>query len=192
MVFRHLDFDLRPGEVLLLRGPNGSGKSSLLRLMAGLLVPAAGELSWGGAPIATEPERHRRRLAFLGHLDALKPALTVAENLSFWCGPAAVAPALAALGIASLSRLPARLLSAGQRRRLALARIVARAAPLWLLDEPTNALDDEAEAMFAAALAAHRAQGGMAAIALHGGRAPPEANVLALGAAIHPEGSAAA
>jgi len=100
--------------------------------------------------------------------------------------------ALAALGIASLSRLPARLLSAGQRRRLALARIVARAAPLWLLDEPTNALDDEAEAMFAAALAAHRAEGGMAAIALHGGRAPPEANVLALGAVINPEGSAAA
>jgi heme exporter protein A len=192
MVFRHLDFDLRPGGVLLLRGPNGSGKSSLLRMMSGLLPPAAGELSWGGAPIAAEPERHRRRLAFLGHLDALKPALTVAENLGFWCGPAAVAPALAALGIASLSRLPARLLSAGQRRRLALARIVARAAPLWLLDEPTNALDDEAEAMFAAALAAHRAAGGMAAIALHGGRAPPEANVLALGAVINPEGSAAA
>ena len=116
----------------------------------------------------------------LGHLDALKPALTAAENLAFWCGPAAVAPALAALGIAHLAGLPARLLSAGQRRRLALARIVARQAPLWLLDEPTNALDAEAEAMFAAALAAHRAKGGMAAIALHGADAPPEAALLSL------------
>ena len=106
--------------------------------------------------------------------------MTAAENLAFWCGPAAVTPALAALGIAHLAGLPARLLSAGQRRRLALARIVARRAPLWLLDEPTNALDAEAEAMFAAALAAHRARGGMAAIALHGGNTPPEATVLPL------------
>jgi len=180
LVFRGLDFDLAPGGVLLLRGPNGSGKSSLLRLMAGLLRPAAGQLLWAGAPFEEEPERHRRRLAFLGHLDAVKPALTVAENLGFWCGRAAVEPGLAALGIGHLAGLPARLLSAGQRRRLALARIVGRQAPLWLLDEPTNALDAEAEAMFAAALAAHRAEGGMAAIALHGGDAPPEASVLSL------------
>jgi heme exporter protein A len=180
LVFRHLDFALSPGGLLLLRGPNGSGKSSLLRLMAGLLQPAAGELRWGGQPVAAEPERHRRRLAFLGHLDAIKPALSVAENLGFWCGGAAVQPALAALGIAALAPLPARFLSAGQRRRLALARIVASPAPLWLLDEPTNALDDAAEALFAAALAAHRARGGMAAIALHGEAAAPAAAVLAL------------
>ena len=179
MVFRHVSFALSPGGVLLLRGPNGSGKSSLLRLMAGLLRPAAGELRWDGQPIEEDPEGHRRRLAFLGHLDAIKPALSVAENLGFWCGDGAVESALAALGIASLAPLPARFLSAGQRRRLALARIVASGAPLWLLDEPTNALDDEAEAMFAAALAAHRGLGGMAAIALHGGEAPPEAQLLA-------------
>ena len=180
VVFRHLGFALRPGGVLLLRGPNGSGKSSLLRLMAGLLRPAAGELRWDGQRIEAEAEDHRRQLAFLGHLDAIKPALRVAENLGFWCGAGAVEPALAALGIASLAPLSARFLSAGQRRRLALARIVASAAPLWLLDEPTNALDDEAEAMFAAALASHRARGGMAAIALHGGHEPPQAEVLAL------------
>lgn len=180
LIFRHLDFDIRPGGVLLLRGPNGSGKSSLLRLMAGLLRPVEGALCWDGAPVAAGPDLHRRRLAFLSHLDALKPALTAAENLGFWRGPGPVARALGALGIEALASLPARLLSAGQRRRLALARIVASAAPLWLLDEPTNALDEDAEAMFAAALARHRAQGGMAAIALHGGRAPPEADVLTL------------
>ena len=179
LVFRGLDFDVEPGGVLLLRGPNGSGKSSLLRLMSGLLRPAEGEIRWAGAPIGAEPELHRRRLAFLGHLDAVKPALTAAENLRFWCGPAA-APALGALGLDHLAELPARLLSAGQRRRLALARVVARQAPLWLLDEPGNGLDTEAESLFAAALAAHRAGGGMAVIALHGGAAPPGAIVLAL------------
>ena len=181
MVFARLDFSLRPGELLLLRGANGSGKSSLLRLMAGLLKPVEGELTWDGLSIAQEPELHHRRLAFLGHLDALKPALTATENLAFWCGAAAVGPALAALGNERLARLPARSLSAGQRRRLALARIFASQAPLWLLDEPTNGLDAEAEAMFAAVLARHRAKGGMAAIALHGDNLPPGAAVLALG-----------
>jgi heme exporter protein A len=179
-VFAELDFDLVPGGVLLLRGPNGSGKSSLLRVMSGLLRPAAGALAWDGVSIDSDPERHRRRLAFLGHLDAVKPALTAAENLAFWCGPAAVERALDCFGIARLARLPARLLSAGQRRRLALGRVVGGPAPLWLLDEPTNGLDSEAEAMFAAALAAHRASGGMAVMALHGGTVPPGATVLSL------------
>jgi heme exporter protein A len=182
VIFRALDFALEPGGALLLRGPNGSGKSSLLRLMAGLLRPAGGTITWGSAPLADDPERHRRRLAFLGHLDAVKPALTAAENLGFWCGRAAADAALTRLGIAHLAGLPARLLSAGQRRRLALARVVARGAPLWLLDEPTNALDTEAAAMFAAALAAHRAAGGMAVIALHGTDSPPASQVLFLGA----------
>ncbi|MFI4998071.1 MAG: heme ABC exporter ATP-binding protein CcmA, partial [Hyphomicrobiales bacterium] len=123
LVFEGLDFALEPGGALLLRGPNGSGKSSLLRLMAGLLQPVEGAFSWGDGPIAPEPERHRRRLAFLGHLDAVKPALTVAENLRFWCGAGAVERGLEAFGIAALARIPARLLSAGQRRRLALARV---------------------------------------------------------------------
>lgn len=180
MVFETLDFTLKPGGVLLLRGPNGSGKSSLLRLMAGLLRPAAGILSWAGGPIAAEPERHRRRLAFLGHLDAVKPALTVTENLRFWCGVRAAETGLEAFGIAGLARLPARLLSAGQRRRLALARVAGSGAPLWLLDEPANALDAEALGLFARALARHRAGGGLAVIALHGESEPPGAVSLDL------------
>jgi heme exporter protein A len=177
-VFEGLDFALAPGGVLLLRGPNGSGKSSLLRIMAGLLQPVAGALAWAGAP--TEPERHRRRLAFLGHLDAVKPALTVAENLRFWCGADAVTTGLEAFAIAALAPLPARLLSAGQRRRLALARVAAGDAPLWLLDEPANGLDAEAQGLFAHALARHRAGGGLAVIALHGESAPPGAASLDL------------
>jgi heme exporter protein A len=179
-VFEGLDFALGPGDVLLLRGPNGSGKSSLLRLMAGLLQPVAGTFSWAGLGIAAEPERHRRRLAFLGHLDAVKPGLTVAENLRFWCGTSAVGDGLEAFGIADLARLPARLLSAGQLRRLALARIAVCGAPLWLLDEPGNALDAEAEGLFATALGRHRAAGGLAVIALHGEAAPPAAATLDL------------
>jgi heme exporter protein A len=178
LVFEGLDFALKPGDVLLLRGPNGSGKSTLLRLMAGLLQPVAGVFSWAGVP--TEPERHRRRLAFLGHLDAVKPGLTAAENLRFWCGAGAVEKGLEAFGIGALARLPARLLSAGQRRRLALARIAGSAAPLWLLDEPGNALDAEAQGLFAATLARHRSVGGLAVIALHGEGAPPGAVALDL------------
>ena len=180
MVFEGLDFAMEPGSVLLLRGPNGSGKSSLLRVMAGLLHPVAGALSWAGGPVAAEPERHRRRLAFLGHLDAVKPGLTVAENLGFWCGAGAVESGLEAFAITALARLPARLLSAGQRRRLALARVAGSGAPLWLLDEPANALDAEAQALFAKALARHRAGGGLAAIALHGETSPPGATTLDL------------
>ncbi len=182
MIFARLDFSLAPGALLLLRGANGSGKSTLLRLMAGLLRPAEGELTWNRQAIANEPDQHRRRLAFLGHLDALKGPLTAAENIAFWCGADAVAPALGAFGIGRMAHLPTRSLSAGQRRRVALARVLASAAPLWLLDEPTNALDAEAEAMFADILARHRAKGGMAAIALHGESASPDAAVLNLGA----------
>ncbi len=178
LVFAHLDFLLAPGGLLLLRGPNGSGKSSLLRLMAGLLRPAQGRLSWDGAAI--EAESHRRRIAFLGHLDALKPALSAAENLAFWCGEAAVPAALGAYGIEHLARRPARFLSLGQRRRLALARIAASPATLWLLDEPGNGLDDEAQGMFRRMLARHRQSGGMAAIALHGGSDLPDALTLDL------------
>jgi heme exporter protein A len=180
LVFTGLDFSLVPGGLLLLRGPNGSGKSSLLRVMAGLLQPAEGSLSWDGAAIGRDPDGHRRRLAFLSHLDALKPALSTTENLAFWCGHEAVQPALSAWGIDHLARRQVRLLSQGQRRRLALARILASKAMLWLLDEPTNALDDEAVTIFSQCLAAHRAAGGMAVIALHGENDLPGAALLDL------------
>jgi len=189
-VFAGLGFALRPGEALVLVGPNGSGKSSLLRCMAGLLRPAGGELSWDGVAVDEDPEAHRGRLHYVGHQDAVKAPLSVEENLYFWAGlrgtPAAgaarvdAARALAGFGIAHLARLPARLLSAGQRRRLALARLLAAPAPLWLLDEPAAALDDTALGLFEAAAAAHRADGGAVVLSAHAGFRLPAAATLSL------------
>ncbi|HEX2114080.1 MAG TPA: heme ABC exporter ATP-binding protein CcmA, partial [Alphaproteobacteria bacterium] len=143
LVFENLSFRARPGEALLLMGPNGSGKSSLLRLMAGLLAPASGRLLWGGSAIIDDPDSHRARLHYIGHLDALKPALTVSENLAFYAAlrgrPAdadTLGSAISAFHLDKLADTPARFLSQGQRRRTALARVLAAPAALWLLDEP--------------------------------------------------------
>jgi heme exporter protein A len=172
-VFAGLDFDLPAGGALLLTGPNGSGKSSLLRLMAGLLRPSAGQLTWDGADIAQDPEAHRARLRYLGHLDAVKPVLSLRENLAFAAGlhgPVAEAElqnGLAAFALETLAGLPGRVLSAGQRRRLALARLAVSPGTLWLLDEPTVGLDTASQAKLARLMAAHRAQGGRVAAATH-------------------------
>ena len=166
LVFSGVDFSLTKGAALLLVGPNGSGKSTLLRLLAGLLPPAAGALTWRDDDIRADLASHARRLAYLGHQDAIKPALTVRANL----GPASRAVALASLdrlGLAALADLPARLLSAGQRRRLALARLCRTPKPLWLLDEPTLGLDDASVTKLGAVIAAHRAAGGMVVAATH-------------------------
>ncbi|CAN0477398.1 unnamed protein product, partial [Discosporangium mesarthrocarpum] len=149
IVFAGLDFAVSPGAALILSGPNGSGKSSLLRLMAGIARPAAGEIHWQGAPVSDDPERFFAYMHYVGHRDAVKPALTVRENLAFHAAlrtgtaetQAKIEPALESVGLAALADLPARMLSAGQTRRLTLARILATPAPLWLLDEPTIALD---------------------------------------------------
>ena len=172
MVFRGVGFALGPGEALALRGPNGSGKSSLLRILAGLLPPTAGTLRWDGADIAADRDAHRARTGYLGMLDALKPALTVAETLRFHAAlagadPDAVARALIAMDLDSIAARPTRQLSQGQRRRVAMARLLATRARLWLLDEPTLALDDGAIARLGTALAAHLAAGGIAVIATH-------------------------
>jgi len=173
-VFARLSFRVEAGGVLLLRGANGSGKSSLLRCMAGLLAPMAGSLTWDGEAVLRDVESHRRRLRFLGHLDAVKAALTVAEDLALHQqlhglrDPAAIGDALSRLGIDPLAGLPTRLLSAGQRRRVALARLLAAPAPLWLLDEPTNALDDDGVRRFAGIVRDHCIAGGIAVIAAHG------------------------
>ena len=187
LVFDRLRFALKPGGALRLTGANGSGKSSLLRLMAGLLKPAGGRLTWDGAGIARDPEGHRRKIAFVGHAEALKPALSLAESLAFWARlfgagdtQAAVARGLEAFGLAGLADFPVRLLSAGQRRRLALARLLAAPADLWLLDEPGTGLDEASLAMLEAAIAAHRAGGGMLALATHGGLKLPGAAGLDL------------
>jgi heme exporter protein A len=183
-VFSDLDFALSPGGALLLRGPNGSGKSSLLRLIAGLLQPAAGIIAWNSVSVADDPEAHRARLRYVGHHDAVKPALTVAENLAFWAGLYGRGPAAALdrLGIGHLADVPARFLSAGQRRRLALARIVATPAPLWLLDEPTVTLDEDAVGVVEAMIAAQRANLGLVVVATHVGLDIPGADHLHLGA----------
>ena len=172
MVFANLDFALVAGGALILSGANGSGKSSLLRVMAGLTPPFLGKLSWDGADIAEDPALHRPRVQFVGHQDALKPVLTVAETLRFWArvrGGAddAVPAALARFHLDELADWPCRFLSAGQRRRLALARLLASPAPLWLLDEPTTGLDDASVADLTAVIAAHQAGGGIVVLATH-------------------------
>jgi len=172
LVFQGLDFALEAGGALLLTGPNGSGKSSLLRVMAGLTTPSAGSLAWSGAAVAEDLPAHRARLHFVGHLDALKPVLTVSETLGFWAAMrggarAAVPPALARFHLEPLADLPCRFLSAGQRRRLALARLVASPAPLWLLDEPSTGLDEVSTSDLLAAIARHREAGGMVVAATH-------------------------
>ena len=166
LVFEALSFDVPTGGALVLVGPNGSGKSTLLRVLAGLKRADAGRVLWDGADVALDPGAHARRVAYLGHLDAVKPGLTVAENF-FAPAPADARAALAPLGLEGLADLPARMLSAGQKRRLALARLATRAADLWLLDEPTLGLDGASIAQFGTMLAAHRARGGMVVAATH-------------------------
>ena len=185
LVFSGVSFRLEPGGALAFVGPNGSGKSSLLRILCGLLRPAGGTLTWEGAPVDDDWPAHRGRLHYVGHLDAVKPTLTVAENLYHWArfrGPARAAPgALEALGIEELADVPGRYLSAGQRRRLAIARVVATPAPLWLLDEPTVTLDAVSAARVDTMIAAHRADGGMVVVATHGEIALDGAQRLDLG-----------
>ena len=169
LVFRDLGFKIARGEALLLAGPNGSGKSTLLRLLAGLLSPIAGSLTWDGAEVFADRAAHAARVAYLGHQDAVKPGLSGTENLAFSTsisGGDAIA-ALAAHGLEDLADLPARMLSAGQKRRLALARLGLSGATLWLLDEPTLGLDTTSVERLGAVLAAHRARGGMVIAATH-------------------------
>ncbi len=175
LVFQGLGFALDAGQALVLGGANGSGKSSLLRLLAGLARPAAGDLTWDGAPVVDDPDAHRARLLYVGHADPLKPALTVAENLAFWAAlragravaAAAVVAALDAFAIGRLAGIPGRYLSAGQRRRVNLARLAVAPAALWLLDEPTTALDSTATESLRALITLHRAQGGMVVASTH-------------------------
>ena len=168
-VFSGLDFAASSGEVLAVTGPNGSGKTSLLRLIAGLLFPAEGRIALeGGEAELTLPEQAH----YLGHRDALKPALSVMENLLFWRdflgGEVFEAGAsLKAVGLDHAAHLPAAYLSAGQRRRLSLARLLAVRRPVWLLDEPTAALDAAGQELFAGLMRDHLARGGLIVAATH-------------------------
>mgnify|MGYP006198731353 CR=1 FL=1 len=166
-VFTGLDFELGAGELVVLRGPNGSGKTSLLRMVAGLIVPAAGRLALdGGAPELSIA----RQCHFVAHQDAVKPALTARENLGFWggfFGQGDVDAALAAFDLTAIAGLHAGLLSAGQKRRLALSRLALAARPLWLLDEPTVGLDRASRERLSALMAAHLERGGLMIVATH-------------------------
>ncbi|HEX3860264.1 MAG TPA: heme ABC exporter ATP-binding protein CcmA [Stellaceae bacterium] len=175
-VFAGVDCRLMAGGSMLLTGSNGSGKSSLLRVLATLLTPEAGRLLWRGTPIGDDMPRYRAALHYAGHLDGVKPAMTPREMLAFWgalrgaampVDAPAINAALTRFGLAAIADWPCRWLSAGQRRRLALARLVATSAPLWLLDEPTAALDVDGEERLTAAIAAHRAAGGSVVVATH-------------------------
>ena len=165
-----VDFSVADGEALLLRGPTGAGKSTLLRVLAGLLAPSAGMVTLDGLALAEEPDAYAERLAYAGHLDAIKAPLTVAENLRFWArlsDGGAIGPALAAFGLESIADQPAQSCSAGQKRRLGLARLLVAPRRLWLLDEPTVSLDAAAVRDFAGLMRAHLAGGGLAVVATH-------------------------
>ncbi|MGZ8329792.1 MAG: heme ABC exporter ATP-binding protein CcmA [Rhodoplanes sp.] len=182
-VFAGVSFRVGAGQALVLVGPNGAGKSSLLRLVAGLLRPVAGRIELTGeeAELSVPEQAH-----YLGHQDALKSSLTVRENLKFWAeflggAAAALESALAAVGLDELADLPAAYLSAGQRRRLSIARLLAVPRRLWLLDEPTAALDVAAQARLAELMGAHLAGGGIILAAKHGPLGLAGANELRLG-----------
>lgn len=170
--FEALSLTLAPGSALVLRGANGAGKSTLLRALAGLLPIARGSATLDGQALADDPEGWSERIAYAGHLDAIKPQLTTAENLAFWAAlfaapSAAVGAALAAFALQAQADRRAGALSAGQKRRLGLARLALAPRRLWLLDEPTVSLDAESVARLVALLRAHCAGGGLAVIATH-------------------------
>jgi len=184
-VFAGLSFTLPGGEALVVTGRNGAGKSSLLRVIAGLVRAASGrlQLDGGGAEATIGEQAH-----YVGHQDAVKPSLTVHENLKFWtqylgAGGAAIEAALEAVDLAPLTDLPAAYLSAGQRRRLSIARLVAVQRPLWLLDEPTSALDVPSQNRLADLMRRHLAGGGMIVAAAHGPIGLERARELRMGPA---------
>ncbi|HEX4857767.1 MAG TPA: heme ABC exporter ATP-binding protein CcmA [Usitatibacteraceae bacterium] len=173
-LFADLKWDLDAGSAMVLRGPNGCGKTTLLRVIAGLTRPESGEVRLGGAPWKALNAEQRRNCLYLGHSAALKEELSVDANLScaLDCDAESVdadalAAALAAVGLGERRHLEARRLSQGQKRRVGLARLALSAKPMWLLDEPTNALDAEGVALFLRLVERHLGAGGMACIATH-------------------------
>jgi heme exporter protein A len=182
LVFAGLSFFLAALHPRLLQGPNGVGKSSLLRTLAGLVPAAGGRIALDDTRPA-DADAWAERVAYAGHLDAVKPQLTVAENLRFWAeihGARSIAPALEALDLAAIADRPANACSAGQKRRLGLARLLLAQRRLWLLDEPTVALDRAAVGRLIAVVTAHLASGGMALVATHVDLALPSAPPLVL------------
>ncbi len=173
-LFQSLDFSLAAGELLEVTGPNGSGKTSLLRMLCGLLSPSAGEILWQGANIRTLKEEYLNQLAYLGHANGVKAELSAAENLRISAGLAGVSYGMSKIG-AALERMgldesedsPAKRLSQGQQRRLALARLLIGDKALWILDEPLTALDKTAVHLVESVIAEHLEGGGLAVLTTH-------------------------
>ncbi len=170
-LFEQLDFELGAAQLALLVGANGSGKTTLLRILAGLALPTAGEVTWKGVAMSELASEERADVAYRGHLEALKRDLTVAENLAFhmalWGRRVELDATLEELKLDKAAHMRARYLSAGQRRRVALAMLRLSGAKLWLLDEPTTNLDSEGRALLVDWTRRHIADGGLAVIATH-------------------------
>jgi heme exporter protein A len=185
-VLRGLSFNVTGGECLQVTGVNGSGKTTLLRALCGLMPLEQGRICWRGADITADPGAYHAELAYLGHDNGLKGDLTALENLRFGIGvrrrvaAADCAAALALVGLSEQRGMPLRQLSAGQRRRVALARLPLMGAALWILDEPSSNLDAPAQAVMADMLARHLASGGAAVIATHHAMGVPAARLRAL------------
>ena len=173
-IFEKLNFSLTDGQILYLHGPNGSGKSSLLRIMAGLLQPITGSMHWNGERISKSLDGFREEIIYVGHQNPAKRDLTVKENLVFWVRlvgehreKESVDRALSIFGLYHLRSTPSRFLSAGQIRRLYLARLVASKASIWLLDQPFNSLDQSSINALQSVIDIHIEDGGAAIIATH-------------------------
>jgi heme exporter protein A len=186
LLFKSLEFALSPGTLLRVAGPNGAGKTSLLRILCGIAHPAAGRVLWSGEDAHALGEEYTRRLLYLGHLSAIKEDLSPRENLRFALRlagletpPAALAAALARLGLAGREDVPARYLSQGQKRRAALARLaLAQTLPLWILDEPLAALDVDAIDTVIALVSTQLDAGGIVVLTTHQDVAFAQASVL--------------
>jgi heme exporter protein A len=172
-VLKGVSLEVHPGELMHVSGPNGTGKTTLLRVVSGLLRPEKGSVAWCGRAIAASAAEYQSALAYASHEPALKSDLTALENLRFSVGlkrPVSAAELRSSLertGVGTCADLPARVLSAGQRRRVAMARVLAFRADLWLLDEPFTNLDGSGSSLLSALLAEHVGQGGVALVVAH-------------------------